>query len=279
MGCEPSLFIGRRVDGYPHIFPCLFIQHIILPLKSPDRIIGISQHGGNLGRIHACAVDHPLCPHIPFAGMYQISILFPPDSLHPAAEQKTHAVCTCIFRQGYGVLHGVQDAGGRDVHGKLPARIGVQLIETGLVDHFHSSYTVSFPDFLEFKNIPPVLLIKSHNQLAGPAKWDIQFLCHLVKFPVSLHCALCFQRSRRIGKSGMKHSRIPAGIAAGHIRFFFQNRNVETETGQLPGNSAAHHPCSNNDYIICSHRFLLVISSRPFLRQPIHNTIISSGLL
>ena len=193
VGGEAALLVGGWVDGDGHVLSGLFIQNIILAFKAPDRILRISQHGGNLGGVHAGAVDDPLGFHIPFRGVQHPPVLQAGDTFHLMSEPETDAVCTGVLRQSDGVLHGVQNAGGGNIHGEISSRVRVDLVHALPVNHLHAPDAVDFPDFFEFENVFPILLVKADYQLSRALKGYVQLLRYLVKFLVALHGAGCFQ--------------------------------------------------------------------------------------
>ena len=210
MGRKTAFVIRRRVNGDFHFFSGFFVKNIIFSLKSFNRIVRIPQHFRNLRSIHSCAVKHPPDGNILCRCMNNIAFIPALNFQDPVIKKKFRTVHAGIFRQGNGILHRIKNSGGRHIHGKLAACVGIDLIKALFVDHFHASDTVFLADGLVFQNIFSILFIKANYQLACSFKWNIQLLCHLVKLPVSLHSTLRFQRARPVGKTRMKHSCISA---------------------------------------------------------------------
>ena len=152
MGGEAALIIRSRINRDGKEFSSLFIKYIVLTLKALYRIIRVAEHLGNLRCIHTGTVDDPFCLKSILLRLYYPDILrlVPGNAGHLLSKVESDAILTGILCKTDGVLHRIQNAGGRHIHGKLTACIRVDAVDLIFVDHAHALDTVLLANGLVF---------------------------------------------------------------------------------------------------------------------------------
>ena len=120
----PCPLLRGRIDRQGQHVPGDLVQDKILPPAGIDAVVPHPGQLRHLGAKEAGGIDQvaggksfPARRHLPPAGDG-------PDLRHGSAEEKRHAVCSGVLRQGHGVEEGVKDARLRGVHGPDAPHLG-----------------------------------------------------------------------------------------------------------------------------------------------------------
>ena len=252
---EAAAVVRRRVDRRLEERAGLLVEHEVLALEAAHRVVGITEHLGDIAREGAGTVDDPLGAERARRRVNQVAVVgdVALNGRDLAVEEEFHTVLRCVVGERDGVGHGIQDAGGRHVHGKLTARVRLDELDLLLIDHAHALDAVLLSYGLELEDVLAVVVGEAHHEFAGALEGNAQLGGDLVEFLVALHSAFRLERAGLVGKARVQHAGVAAAVSAGDVELLFKHGDAQAITRQLACHGRAHDARADDDYVPLLH--------------------------